>query len=358
MKALVLWADSHSPNLGVRSLAAGTAALVAQVWPGCEIVFHNFGRPIRQLPVGRFRSLARERVTGRHGMQRWLGNFDVVIDTRSGDSFTDIYGLRRLSMMCAVAECATEAGTPVVLGPQTIGPFDSRRGRRLAGFSLRRAALVMARDSESARYAVKLGRPVDTLTTDVVFAIPVPSVAHTRDVVLNASGLLWQENSHVDSERYRHTIRRLLRTLLESGREVSLLAHVLDSPSSDNDLYAVRSLAESAGSSVEVIEPTSLERSRAVVASASVVIGSRMHACLNALSVGVPAIPLAYSRKFAPLLEDLGWAATVDMRTAEDPVGEVLAYLDAPGLASGVSDVTERAAVSLQRARLGLRALV
>ena len=44
-------------------------------------------------------------------------------------------------------------------------------------------------------------------------------------------------------------------------------------------------------------------------------IGSRMHACLNALSVGTPAIPLAYSRKFAPLLGDLGWAHVVDLRT-------------------------------------------
>ena len=56
---------------------------------------------------------------------------------------------------------AVEAGTPVVLGPQTIGPFRTRRGRALGLWSMRRAVSVMARDSVSAAYAEGLGRPVD-----------------------------------------------------------------------------------------------------------------------------------------------------------------------------------------------------
>ena len=51
----------------------------------------------------------------------------------------------------------------------------------------------------------------------------------------------------------------------------------------------------------------------------------RMDACLNSRSVGTPAIPLAYSRKFAPLLADLGWTRCVDLRNSADPVGDVLA---------------------------------
>jgi polysaccharide pyruvyl transferase WcaK-like protein len=48
-----------------------------------------------------------------------------------------------------------------------------------------------------------------------------------------------------------------------------------------------------------------------------------MHACLNSLSVGTPAIPLAYSRKFAPLLADVGWEYVVSLAEA-DPAGRVL----------------------------------
>ena len=53
-----------------------------------------------------------------------------------------------------------------------------------------------------------------------------------------------------------------------------------------------------------------------------------MHACLNALSVGTPAIPLAYSRKFEPLLADLGWRSVVDLRTSDDAANAVAVLAD------------------------------
>ncbi|MDR6971743.1 polysaccharide pyruvyl transferase family protein [Leifsonia shinshuensis] len=327
MRTLILWADDASPNLGVRALGAGTAALLRRVEPDTEIVFQNYGMRAPQLPIGRLRSLVKERVTGRNGMQRWLAGFDLVVDTRSGDSFADIYGTRRLAVMSAVAEFATQAGVPVVLGPQTIGPFDSPLGRRIARRSLRRSQLVMARDSASADAARALGRPADVLTTDVVFALPRPAVAKTRDVVLNVSGLLWNANPHVDNEAYRRTVHRLLDGLAAEGREVTLLAHVLESDNPDSDIHAISELQAQRSQRLETVVPRDLDDVRRTVASAQVVLGSRMHACLNALSTGTPAVPLAYSRKFGPLLGDLGWTRSVDLRTSADAAGEALAHV-------------------------------
>ena len=54
---------------------------------------------------------------------------------RAGDSFADIYGRSRLLNQSVLAYLARSAGTPVVMGPQTIGPFSSRRGRALARWS-------------------------------------------------------------------------------------------------------------------------------------------------------------------------------------------------------------------------------
>jgi len=355
MQILVLWADEASPNLGVRALGSGTAALARRVWPDARLTFQNFGHRGPELPIGRIRSLAKERVTGRLGMQRWLSGFDLVIDTRSGDSFSDIYGLHRLAVMCAVAELASQAGVPVVLGPQTIGPFSTRRGRMLARRSLRRASLVMARDADSAEQARTLGRPADLLTTDVVFALPQAPAARTRDIVLGISGLLWNPNPHVDHLRYRDVMTRLHAELVGSGRRVSLLAHVLDSPATDNDVPTVHEFASLTGSADELIIPAGLDEVRTAVASAEVVIASRMHACLNALSVGTPAIPLAYSRKFDPLLSGLGWNHTVDLRANTDPVAAALEQLGDRQLAAQVGDVVERAHSSLAQAERFLR---
>ncbi|MET1052379.1 MAG: polysaccharide pyruvyl transferase family protein [Mycetocola sp.] len=357
MRALVLWADDRSANLGVRALAAGTERLLQAAAPGIDVTFHNFGRPIPQLPVGRFTSLARERLTGRNGMQRWLGGFDVIVDTRAGDSFADLYGLRRLTMMSAIAECAAQAGTPVILGPQTIGPFTTRRGRLLARHSLRRARLVMARDSASAAYAAQLGHPVDILATDVVFALPQPVVERSRDVILNVSGLLWNGNPHVDSSGYRRTIADLVARLRADGREISLLAHVIDSPSPDNDVPAIREFASRHLPDAEIIIPTDLADVREVVATGQVVVASRMHACLNALSVGTPAVPLAYSRKFGPLLGDLGWNETVELtRAGDDAARTVVERMSGTDLAERADRVRTSAATLLAPATTALAA--
>ncbi|MCF7553844.1 polysaccharide pyruvyl transferase family protein [Pseudonocardia sp. WMMC193] len=346
-RVLVLWADGHSTNLGVQVLAEGTAELVRRVAPGAEIVHQNYGSRIPELPIGSVRSLMRERVTGKRGMQAWLGGFDLVIDTRAGDSFADIYGLRRLLVMSLVGEFAAQAGTAVVLGPQTIGPFRSSRAKVLARRSLRRAALTVARDSASETYAVRLGVPATLRSSDVVFALPVPTVERRHDVLLNVSGLLWRENPHVDHRRYRRVLADLVRGLDDAGRRVSLLAHVIDSPDPDNDVPAVREFASTTARDAEIVVPGDLAAARAAVASAAVVVASRMHASLNALSVGTPAVSLAYSRKFRPLFADLGWDATVDLRDETDPVPGVLRLLGDPGLADRVPEVLDRARASL-----------
>ncbi|MBF0672776.1 MAG: polysaccharide pyruvyl transferase family protein [Salinibacterium sp.] len=356
MRVLVLWADDRSPNLGVRALGAGTAALVRRVWPHAEVTFQNFGHRIPQLPIGSMRSLAREHVTRRRGMADWLSGFDLVIDTRSGDSFSDSYGLRRMAIMSAVAEGASRAGVPVVLGPQTIGPFTSRRGRWLGRRALARADAVIARDSASAEYASRHGRPVDARSSDVVFALPALPRAGERDVVLNVSGLLWHPNPHVDFARYRETVCELHERLTATGREVALLAHVLDSPAADNDVPVVRELARELGA--EALVPGSLDDVREVVASANLVIASRMHACLNALSQGTPAIPLAYSRKFAPLLGDLEWYATVDLRSDPEPVDAVIRMFECHDLARDAGHVAERARAAFADAERALVGVV
>ncbi|WP_375433328.1 polysaccharide pyruvyl transferase family protein [uncultured Friedmanniella sp.] len=357
MRALVLWADDTSPNLGVQALAAGSAALVQRAYPGAELSFLSYGRGEAPVKVGDPRALGKEMVTGRAGLKGWLRGFDLVVDTRAGDSFADIYGLNRLYAMSLLAEAVHRSGTPLVMSPQTIGPFSGRRAKLIARRTLHTATLVMTRDRLSADHAKTLGRPVDHLTTDVVFAIEAPDRVVTRDVLLNVSGLLWTPGPHVDSVAYRALVADLYARLVAAGRTVTLLAHVLDSDVADNDVPAIAEFAATLDHQPEVLVPTSLSDVRQMVASANVVIGSRMHACLNALSVGTPAIALAYSRKFAPLLEDIGWTRTIDLRTAPDVAGDVEAILATPTLEQECATALARARSTVAGAEERLRGL-
>lgn len=349
MRALVLWADPYSSNLGVRALGAGTEALMRRIDPSVEIRHQGFGPGDAPVRIGSPRRQARRLLRDTEGLVDWVQGFDVVLDTRAGDSFADIYGLRRLLIMNMMQEVVRKSGVPVIFVPQTIGPFATRRGRFLGRRGLHTAAAVMARDPRSAKAAEALGRPADLITTDVVFSLPPAAPAGIRDVIMNVSGLLWAPNPHVDHSMYREFVTALCERLVRGGRCLTLLSHVIDSPDPDNDVPASNELAarlaERGLERPEVLVPDSLDDARGYIASGRFVVGARMHACLNALSLGIPALPLSYSRKFAPLLSALGWHFGIDLQTLTGTgvVQRALESIDDPTLANGAKLTRERA---------------
>lgn len=348
MRILVLWAHESSTNLGVAALARGSHDLLLSVWPKAEIEFANYGHRPPAVPWGRPRSLLRERVMPQKGMQEYFKQFDLVWDTRSGDSFSDIYGAGRNVTMGMVYEFAQQAGPACVLAPQTIGPFTSRIAKNIARRNLRTSKAVYSRDRASSDAAYELGRQPDALSSDLAFGIEQADALKYRDILLNVSGLLWNENPHVDAESYRNAMIVLTQRLKADGRNVSLLAHVLDSPSSDNDVPAVYDLARRLNFEPEVLIPEDLDSARAAIASADLVIAARMHASLNALSQGVPAIPLAYSRKFAPLLEGVKWNHTVDLRSSSPDIDRVIKLSERDGLNEEASQAQQLGQASLK----------
>lgn len=345
MRVLVLWADPKSANLGVRVLAEGMASLARLAWGDDTLVdYQDFGPGPSEIGFGG-RTIVRDLLTPSGPIATKLSRYDLILDSGAGDSFTDLYGLKRLLILHYAHRRSTRMGAQLILGPQTIGPFSSALSRTIGRASLARTTAVFARDSRSADFATRLGgQPLSS--TDVVFALPPPARREQRDVIVNVSGLLWNGHVGVNAGSYRRALSRLVESLLLRGRSVSLLAHVLDNPSDDNDIPAVRELAARFGD-IETLIPADLQTARELVANANLVIGSRMHACLNALSTGTPAIAWAYSRKFAPLMGDLGWPLSIDLQDGGDMTAKTLAILDDPGtdlvaLAARLRSVAQR----------------
>lgn len=340
VRILILWADSRSPNLGVQVLAQGLKALAEEVWrEDITVDFQDYGRGDSDVGFGN-KSILKDLGRRNGPLKSKLKTYDLLIDSGAGDSFADIYGFQRLAWMFNAHRLAVKLRIPVVLGPQTIGPFDKPWGRIMGRYMLRKALQVHTRDSESATYSTNVMRvKPDALSTDVVFALPTPDVETIHDVLLNVSGLLWQPNPHVDNVRYQRIIRSLVDDLQSRGRTVTLFSHVIENPRPDNDVPVCRALGEELD--LEVVVPTNLSEARIAVASAELVIGSRMHACLNALSTGTPSIPLAYSRKFAPLMDGVGWAHGVDLRDAGDLVPRIVESVQALSGGAGASEAAK-----------------
>lgn len=250
---------------------------------------------------------------------------DVVIDIGGGDSFADIYGARRLKRIFVLKYLTHLAGTPLVVAPQTIGPFTRGWSKLLARLSLRLSALVATRDAMSTQALRDLGYAGAAIeASDVALRLPYDPPGQRNDgpprVGINVSGLLMGggytgKNEFGISLDYPALMRDLIRYFQGRGAEVHLVPHVIVRTGrmvGEDDARASATLAAEFPGTVLAPSFTSPSEAKTYIAALDFFMGARMHACIAAFSSGVPVVPMAYSRKFEGLFGSLGYSHTVD----------------------------------------------
>lgn len=345
----LLWHSPNSANLGIGALTLGNIALArraaaeAGLKPRFKII--GFADP------GKTNYVESEDVhvtalSGRAmlpGGALWaaLGRCDVVLDIGGGDSFTDIYGAKRLAFLWWSKFVARLLGKGLVLSPQTIGPFGKPWSRLLASYILAQAEMVFARDPQSlAELDVLSPDARGALATDVAFAMPFERREHGPGihVGINVSGLLFNGGYSGRNEfgleiDYADFSRRLISALQEKPEvRVHLVAHVLsDELPQDDDRSAIRTLSAEFPGAICAPDFAGPIEAKSYIAGLDMLVGGRMHACIAAHSSGVPVIPVAYSRKFSGLFEGIlgyPWIIPVKGMATDDAIDFVLGSLD------------------------------
>ena len=80
------------------------------------------------------------------GLYSAVRECDLVLDISAGDSFADIYGLRRFLFNLRLQSRCPSGAAPAVLSPQTIGPFERGWTRSSPAWLMRRADTIVSRD--------------------------------------------------------------------------------------------------------------------------------------------------------------------------------------------------------------------
>ncbi|MEM9379150.1 MAG: polysaccharide pyruvyl transferase family protein [Planctomycetota bacterium] len=311
------------------------------------------------------------------GLLSYARRCDVIVDIAGGDSFTDKYGVRRFLFQSLTKCAAVLTRTPLILSPQTLGPFERRWCRWLAGWIMRRARHTISRDDMSSALARELGAERRLIeATDVAFRLPYSPPAPRTDgtpgasgtaapaplrVGVNVSGLLYgggydRQNYFGLSVDYVELIHDLLdRLTARDDVEVHLIGHVLvplKFESVEDDLRVAIQLGENHPSVVVAPAFRTPSEAKSYIAGTDLFMGSRMHACIAAFSSGVPVVPLAYSRKFKGLFGTLGYPLVADCLT--ETKEQILAKVDEglgslPSLRDKVARGNERAVQKLER---------
>ena len=349
----LLWHSMRSTNLGVGALTTAHMAILREAAAslGRRVRFLVIGwtDPMPPYANGPDIELVELRLRDfKPGGKLWRAarRCDLVLDIGAGDSFADIYGSGRIGRMLAAQNIVMANGRPLVLSPQTIGPFDRPWARRLALNVMRRARLVATRDALSTGFAREMGfRGPLIEATDVAFRLPYdrpaprppggPADGPVR-VGINVSGLLLnggysRNNMFGLKADYPALMREVLGFFRNPARcgadcEIHLVSHVvapLDSV--ESDLAAARVLAAECPGAIVAPAFGSPSEAKSYIAGLDFFIGARMHACIAALSSGVPVLPMAYSRKFAGLFGTLGYHHIADCKAETAP--EILAKL-------------------------------
>ena len=230
-------------------------------------------------------------------------------------------------------------GKPLVLLPQTLGPFKSTLARGIARWIIRRAKVVCVRDRES---VTDMQSIVDReasrfqLCYDIAFAMePFPPSGERLEALkklekcrplvgLNVSGLLYMGGYSKDNmfglmADYRQLIFDIIRWFVNLNAHVLLIPHVFGEDLESDTMASAAIYEESKndfGDQLHLLEGRYDQHEiKFVIGRCDFFLGSRMHACIGGLSQYVPAIGLAYSRKFQGVLRSVGMEGlVVDLR--------------------------------------------
>lgn len=268
---------------------------------------------------------------------------DFVFDATSGDGFSDIYFKNLVLRTTLMKECVILSRTPLVLMPQTYGPFEDNNIRKFAVHTIRKAYRVYSRDQKSIDFINQYAK-IDVLkVTDLAFSLPferkVFPANGVGNVGLNISGLLWkggfeknnQFNLTVDYHKY---IEELITSLLSLGYVLHLIPHVIenDNDKLDGDVQICSELYKKYKCSNLCLAPsfTSPIEAKNYISGMDVFIGARMHSTIAAFSSNVPVIPFSYSRKFEGLYENLNYPFIIhgQKSTTEDAISQTLDWIN------------------------------
>ena len=87
---------------------------------------------------------------------------DWIIDLTEGDSFSDIYGKRRFNSLTKQKDIICKMNIPLILGPQTYGPFNIKKNEKYVAKIIKKAKVVVARDYISAELIEKISEKKST----------------------------------------------------------------------------------------------------------------------------------------------------------------------------------------------------
>lgn len=190
---------------------------------------------------------------------------------------------------------------PVILMPQTIGPFDPgvfewKIIKIINKIYSRKLSRVFLREKQSAKYAKEIGLKCNKIYSDIVFRnkeLKSIQCRNTEDYVLLIPSVKAMINAGL--KKYIEMIESACAILKENNLDVKIIT------SADEDLELAVLLSHITGK--EICSNIHLGKKLELIGSSQFIITSRYHPAVFSLSLGTPVIIIGWSHKYKELMK-------------------------------------------------------
>lgn len=228
----------------------------------------------------------------------------AVLDA-SGFAISDQWGPQAVEHRAAEYRKRRDQGHPIVLLPQAFGPFNDPRIRAGAAEVFELADLIYARDSESFAYSSELV-PDEKLrmAPDFTGLVKAADLAEHESlegaIVMIPNQRMVDTNNVASGQLYVEFLRNVVRSASDLGRDLVVVIH------DNDDVEIAKRIQTEFPKRIRVIRETDPRRVKALLQSPALVVSSRFHGLVSALSQGTPAVGTGWSHKYAFLFRDYG----------------------------------------------------
>lgn len=241
--------------------------------------------------------------------KNYITKTKYVAAINGGDGFSDIYGTQIFKSRLTESLLAIKANIPLIILPQTIGPFSDENNRSIAHFILKSANKIYVRDdkyiSELNRLHVSYERTRDL--SYFMKPLRVNIETEKNAVGLNVSGLAYYNRfSGLEGQfdNYPKLLDEIINRFQSVGVPVYLIPHSYNAKSplpTGDDMMACMEVYKHTKNkqNIHVVnQDLKAPEVKYVISKMKFFMGTRMHANFAAIYTGVPLYGLAYSYKF------------------------------------------------------------
>lgn len=356
MKIALIGFEFESSNKGCEALTYSFLPILNSIVPkNSEIIVINIHDTMGKVPLLynnlKFKSvhIKLKDIKSILKVKRELKKCDIAFDITHGDSFSDIYGKRWIIQTNLIKQIAINQNVPLILLPQTYGPFNNKIFEIWAKKILSNSYAIYSRDNLSTNFLKKIlpskyCSKVSTYT-DLAFALPYDKHAYNlnskkKKIGINVSGLLW--NDCVNTNKFKLTVNyrdyciKLIKALLLDKRyEIYLVPHVICDEREgnnyfENDTTACKEIKKMFPKCNIINKFDSASDAKSFISNLDCLVAARMHASIAAFSSNCASIPFAYSRKFAGIYNSLGYNYLIDGRkdTTKEAIDKTISYIE------------------------------